>query len=576
MAQDIATQYNIPDTDYTTLRNKMDKAYNVYQLEKYVLTGSDAKPLKNVSNVTLPLAAIFGDAYLADMAADKMMMEVTGVDETIQAEIENEIKDKWLPANDIVISDQTDGDCLKNRLDWLTGFRGGVGGLILMYKDGDKYLPSLMPLDPRWMKWERGTRGMKWGEYETGMSRAIAEEKYKRKLKGEDKKNVTLGQVWDENDWIIYDDISSVNGSWIEIDRKPHNMGFCPIILSRVNIQPLIIANGNSYADQLAAAWPSIYEKAIDLIEKLHEFASVWATMNRRQFETPVAITGIEDKELPDRPFGNALVLQLPDDAKVIEMPSKEMTASAMAQYRELFTQWEMTTYSTANLGQIGNREPALAYQERRGDKRRVLDPRRRCIAKWYHDAVRLLSRQIREGKCFNTDIVEDEAFTINKELFKDKFSCKFEFDSTTPMENMSNAQFAGNLYSLGLFSKKYLLTNIMHDSDPAGTLREAKQDRLYSIIPALELADAAIELTKDRPKQEEIDEMKLDLIRVYLNQQKQMLEQQALPAGKPQPALPQGSIKAPPGQGSSIESQVKQMENNSGQTAITAASRRK
>jgi hypothetical protein len=182
-----------------------------------------------------------------------------------------------------------------------------------------------------------------------------------------------------------------------------------------------------------------------------------------------------------------------------------------------------------------------------------------------------MLSRQIRENKCFKTDIVEDEAFSLNKELFKEKFVTKLTFNSSTAMENMSNAQFAANLYSLGMFSKEYLLKNIMHDSDPAGTLRQAKLDRLYAIQPMCELADITVELTDDKAEQADINRMKFKLARQALV--KQLKEGQA-PAQPGAPAPAGSAAKPVVNEQSSIEAQVKQKEAQSGQTAVTTSTR--
>jgi hypothetical protein len=242
-----------------------------------------------------------------------------------------------------------------------------------------------------------------------------------------------------------------------------------------------------------------------------------------------------------------------------------------MAQFRDLFGYWQMATYSTVNYGMsAGDRQPAMAIQELKGDKGKTLNPRRKAKSTLMRNDIKLLTRYVREDRYYETDITEDEFVSIDKSLFSEKFSVKVSYDSISPMENIANAQLAGQMLSEGMFSKEYLLKNIVHDSDPAGTLRQAKLDRLYDILPSIELADCAVELTKDKPSQEDINELKLQLIKKFLVeqlQQPQELQEQKGVASQPNIALPETRQ-------STVLKGAKAMEKRSGQLSVNRAMR--
>lgn len=545
--------------NFEPLWRRMDEDLNLYYIEKFFLEDKAGKPLEDVSNITLNDPRVFGDAAMAILSLDKRTTDITGVDASIQDKLEQEIE-KYLYVNDESLSDELI-EPLDTCFNFFSLFRGWIGALPLMYKDGDKYLPTIRPLDPRWMTWEVGKKGFRQASYRFRVGRLEAEETYKKTLGT--KADVELSCVWDDKEFNIFQSTDGrIASGAIPLKTVTHNLGFCPVIVVPVPTQPLLIGTGKDYGEALSRQGESVYAPVRTLIPALNEVASIWATINKQQFMTPLAYTGTRDLK-GESIFGFGIVVQLNENEKLEPIPLRDMTPSAQALFGQLFARWERATMSSVNFGQLSFELSALAVADVKSDRDKVIVPRRKVKTVAYRKICSALRRQITEH-CFEADIDKEDAIEIDKDIFKDKFSVNFTYDSISPQENIANAQLAQQLKAIG-FPDEWIFRNVMRVEDPSGMLRDAKLQRLYSILPTLELADAAIGLAPGDVTEERINQIKAKLIFKALEDQ---LTQTPVPIENPPNLASQPKADIYPGRASSEKLAAAQAE-RTGQATI-------
>jgi hypothetical protein len=503
---DVSTLNNTA-ADFDTLWKRMDDDLSLCYLEKFILRGKNLKPLENVSNITLNDPRVFADAAMSILSLDKRTIDITGIDAAIQADLEKELT-RYLYVNDERLSSEMI-EPLDDCFNWFGLMRGWIGALPLMYQDGKKYLPVIRPLDPRWMTWEVGSKGLKWGSYRIRADREEAEELYKRKLGG--KKFAELTCAWDDKDFIVYQTPDGkIPAGDLPLKTIPHKLGICPLAIVPVPTQPLLISGGKDTQDALSRQGESIYAPVRTLIPAINEVASIWATINRQQFQTPMVYHGTRDLG-EETIYGFATVIKLNPGEALDELKLRDMTPSAQALFGQLFARWERATMSSVNFGQLSLGLSALAVADLKSDRDKVLVPRRRAKTTMYRKIFDILRRQI-TGNCYKTNINGEDAIEIDKSLFQKKFTVKVSFDSVSPQENVANAQLSQQWKALGM-PMEWILRNIIKVDDPPGVLRQAKLERLYNILPTLELADSAIGLDPRNVTEERINSIKAELI---------------------------------------------------------------
>ncbi len=505
---------------FNEYQTRCDNDYNIYILESYVLKGEGGNKLPHSTSITLNTPMVFGDAYLAIMGADKRTCEVTGIDKSRQPKIE-ELVDLWDYNNDENLALKL-MESLSFHADWFAGFRGWIGGLPLMYRDGDKFLPTIMPSDPRWMTWKIGDRGITQFSYRIRMDKEEYGEKFDKAVENIPD-TVLIENIWDMKN-IYCLEVPTDGSAGVLLANKdgkteiPHGLEFCPGVIIPVPTQPSLISGKSDYSTSFSRQGESIYAPVRQTIKDKNEWASILASLNKQQFLAPMVYTGPR-KEFKETPFGWGTLIMLEPNETLKDLRTTVVSQGTQVLYQELKSEYDIATFSSVNYGVAGERQSALAIADLKSDRDKVISSRRKAKAKFFRACYSNLARQLRTGKCYHTEIDPEDAIEIDKGLFKDKFQITFSFDSVSPQENIVNAQLMGQLRNEGL-PDSWLYRNIGRFQDPEGLLREAKLQRLYSILPTLELADAAIGLAPGEVTEEKINQMKARLIVKALEEQ--------------------------------------------------------
>ncbi len=496
---------DLKETDYNLLRDRFDRDLALYYLERFVLKKPDSNDkMPNSLSITLNDAKTFGDMCVSILAADNRSFDITGVDETLQKRLEKEYT-HWLYINDEQL-EQKQSEPLEDCINFFDLYRGWIGGLVLMYQDGDKYLPSITPVDPRWMTWEVGDRGLKQFSYRIRMGEEQAEEQFKHDFKTKEKKKkpVDLQCVWDTMNYYVGTYTDQGNTKLEIIDEKAHNLGICPGIIVPVPTQPLLISGSEDYATSLSRQGESIYSANRDMYPTINMVASILASIMQESYVSSFVYKGRKEG-FDENPTGAGKYVQI-DPTEAIElMPARDLNRATEYLFGILGSGKQRGSLSDINYGQISFELSALAVAQLKSGREGIFVPRRKAKKTFYRRAFNILRHQVLHGG-YKTNIEEDDAIEVDKKLFEQKCVINIDFNSVSPEENISNFTIANQAQALGLpLSKIY--RNILHDDDPKGTIREGKLERAYKTVPLLELYDMAIAAAPGNLSEEEINQ---------------------------------------------------------------------
>ena len=502
---------------FTKLNARQDVDIGMYYLEQYVFKDPMTKEkLPASDSITLNDPRTFADAVMAILAADKRLFEITGIDQTYQSELEDALR-HWLYLNDEILTDQLI-EPLETCLNFHASLRGWLVGIPLVYKDGDKIQPVIIPVDPRWARWKVGARGFEWGSYRVGIDKALIEDKYKVKIRNQGKgKIATVECIMTENEYFLTapDTTGSTAVESIPLHSITHGIGFTPFVVQPRPTQPMIISANNDYALALSRQGESIYASNRDIYPKLNEIASVWSSINLQQFLTPVAYVG--NRTFKERPFGIGIVVELKPGEQLIEIPTKEMSASAQNLFGRLAMSAQQGSMSSINYGQLSFELSALAVAQLKDERDKVFIPTRKCKQTFYRKCFDMWRRQIVNNKFYPTDIDDDNwVDTIDNKLFEKKFMVNIAFNSISPEENIANYQLAQQAKALGVPMEK-IYADIMRYENVQEVLMKKKGEDAAMMVPALNLFEAAIAYSDRNVEQKRINEIKANIIYKHL-----------------------------------------------------------
>ena len=505
---------------FGVLRQRMKDDLNIrYYLQEYVLKGTDGKRLENSTSITLNDPRTFGDACMYVLGEDKPTWEITGIEESMRPKAEETTK-RALYNNDLILGEEGIQP-LDSCLNFFDLFRGWIGGLWLVEQDGKKLCPRAIPFDPLWQTYKRGTRGFEWASYRTRMSKDAAGEKYGKAFTSND---VEIENLWDKDKFYTFhvtgeglgDELLATSNK--KQETVQHNLGFVPFVIEPVPTAPMMISSGMSYDIDLSMVGESIYAGVRQMIDYMNEWASIMATMNKMQFLAPLVYTGPR-KDLEQRPYGWGKVTFLEQGETINPMFEKEVSPAMQTLFRELFSRFEIATMTRMGLG--GNppiETSALLGAQLRSDRDKIFGCRRKVKTTFFRKGINLWRRQI-NGTCYETDVDEDDAVEIDKELFKDKFMVNITFSSVSPEESITNLQTSAQAANVGV-PRIDIFTDYMHVDDPSGMDRRKYVQDAAVIIPSLALFNAEVALTSGNYTEKELNQARSEIIADYLDRQ--------------------------------------------------------
>lgn len=452
------TQIKAQETRFEKLHNRMDNDLKLWYLEKFVFKDSHNNPIANADSITLNDTRTFAEKVISYLGTATRRFNCTGAEPEDQRAIEDFYKKVFL-FNDEHLSEgiiEPFDFCQ----DWFSVNRGWVAARVLMIHQGDKWLPELIPIDPRQLTWKLGKNGIAWGEYKylrdkdelVGLYGSSVVSPYDTR----DPNGIVFRETWTDTHWDSY------VGDTL-IDSVEHKLAHCPIVVVPVPTQPLLVGS----EDALSRQGESVYSTVREIYSKLNELASTWATMNKMSFMAPIAFTSPQNRKLTEKPYGIGVVVNLKDNEKFVEIPTKEMSASAQNLFGQLLARWQRGTLPNVDYGELGFELSAVAIAKLTEGRDQVFVPRLRAKAILYKKICRLIKLQYKTGG-YKASIDEDEACYFEdslKEVISKKWQIQIDFHAMSPEQNIANYTVAQAGLNIGL-SRRAVMRDILKRED--------------------------------------------------------------------------------------------------------------
>ena len=520
---------DLHESDYSQLRQRMDNDYLMAMLIDTVLADTKTKE-KYEFPVVLNDAQTFMDRCVAILSADRVNYEFTGVDATIQHQLED-FYELCLYINDEQLALRGENP-LRTDQNWYNLYRGWMGSLWLLYEVEGKVIPSIVPSDPRGMTWEYGARGLKQFSYPARMDALAAEEKYSRKLKAT-KKYVDLKCVWTDTHELIYvssPDAAGVTGE--PLKSKEHKLGICPGVISSVPTQPGTLINNEDYSTKLSRRGESIMAPNRQIYPMLNKLASILASIAQAGWKANAVLKSDNKEGFEKDPIGSGKIAQIGKEDSLELWPFRDLS-SAMTYLTSILTSNKQKGgLSDINYGQIQFQVASLVVAQLKDDRDGIFVPRRQTNKIHYQQGFNLFRYMAKNGKFYPGDPqMADDAIKIDPRLFEKKFKIAINYTSISPEENISNWTIAKQ--AEGMIPREEILRNIVHHPDPQGAMEKLALQNAHDVVPGLREFDMAMAAAPGHLSEEKKQEIRTDLIMKYIDN---ILAQ---PVGQTMPAVP-------------------------------------
>lgn len=458
------------------LFDRMDADLKLYYLEKFVLMDKEhKKELPKSDSITLNDPKTYADRVVSILGNATRRFRVEG-NITAQKEGEAFLKETFSVNDEILALQQIEN--LEFHLNWYGSIRGWVAVRALMLKVGNIMFPEIVPLDPRWCSWKSGRHGLVWGSYRVMMSPERVNTEFGKKLPVSGK-DVEVRVAFTKEDYLV----------WIKTENvvnDAHDLGYCPIFIAPAPTHPSLLATDNE--DAIKYQGESIYAANRDIYEKLNDIVSVWATLNKMSFMTPVAFTSPEGRELPSAPYGIGVVVNLKDKEEFIEIPTKEISQAAQALFAQLDARIQRGGLPHIDFGELHFELSAVAISKLTESRNVVFIPRLDSKSTLLKQVCRSLVRQYK-GICWELDteeeLTEEDPHILFSAPMQHPMNIFVDYHSVSPEQNIANFTVAQVGMALGL-PKRYLLSEIVQIEDPEGAIRQANREKAEEFIPEL------------------------------------------------------------------------------------------
>ena len=522
---------------YDDLRKRMDDDLLLYYLDEFTLRDSKGKKMEKVKSITLNDPRTYADTVIHTLGTATRNLDVFDIDPSKHRQLEHVYKQSFDHNDDKLAL--VGIEPFRFGMEWFICLRGWIAASCLTYRDGKKWSPNYVSLDPRWMEWDYDTKGMVRVKDEFRMTAEQAQEEF-----GYDSpkgKDVSIERIWTRDDWSV-----GIKGNDEHKKSIPHNLGRCPVTVIPAPTQPLLISSG-ALLGNLRYQGESIYAADRKIYYYLNEVASVWATLNMMQFLAPmIYVSSKGSNEIEISPYCIGAIVQIDLEEKLLEMPTKEMTISAQALFQQLLGNAQRGSLSRVHYGEVSHDLSYLAIAQLGDAQKQVFEPRFKAISRMYKWITQTQKDQIVKGG-YRTDI-EGDYLEFDEKLFEERFSVLVNFKARSAEQKIADMEVGARARALGL-SKKTTFKEIMGMEDADGEISLAETERAHEIIPELELFDMWIGLGTEEIDEKEVNETRAEIIKSYLDKVRADRTASQLPSSNmpSQPALDFGVSNSTP-----------------------------
>lgn len=476
---DLLTAVKQKEDTLEPLHTRQDNDMKLYYLEAFVLKDSNKKKIPDADSVTLNDPRTYADRVISLLGGAKRRFNVKG-EEKLVRNVETFLNDLYFMNDEDLALQMLES--LEFQLDFFSTLRGWVAARVLILKDGDTLIPEIVPLDPRWCAWDAGKYGLNWGSYRMRMSPQRIEEEYGHAVPG--KKDRDIRCVWTKEEYVVFMDKT-------EIRKTSHNLGHCPIVIVPVPTHPSTFSES---AETIKYQGESVYAANRDVYATLNGFASVWATINKMTFMNPVGFSSPQGRTMEQRPYGIGVVVNLQEGEKFVEIPTKELSASAQNLFGVMMGNSQRGGLPNVDYGELAFELSAVAISKLTESRNVVFQPRLRAKSSLLKRASRLAITQAVESG-YKVDLPKDtEGLEFEPKNLEGKFQISVDYHAVSPEQNVANYTIAQVAKAVGL-SDRTIFADVLNLEDPEGEIRQREREYSEKEVPELRLYRYAISL---------------------------------------------------------------------------------
>ena len=419
---------------------------------------------------------------------------------------------------------------LKESLVWYSIVRGWVAGRFVTYKEDGEVVFDFLPYDPRWLVYQRGSKGLLWTAYTTYRSVSELEDEYGVVKKepwykpwSKEKDNYPVIDYW------LHEGKNKISNAVIcenEFVKEPeeYNIKSMPVLIAPVATRPPIQGR---LSNEMEGYGESIFAPNREIDNLLNKLGTMWASHANLLYKQPT-INYYDEQgiSLKATAFLSEAVLNLPIGHNRLEpSPLKEISPTLVN-----LVNWLDGMRVRGSMPDIDIRTPPQSgtlqnlVQEA---SNRVFNPQLRNLSSFYGNICRLVEEQLANGGVGGEKIRKVNIKGIQKNQYyemavapidiKKPHTIKVEFTARTPWTQLDTYQIADMAKRQGLpdaFIQEYILKL----PDPKG-IGDMSAIEMAEHSPKLAMV-RAIRALMETGRKDEAQQLMKDLYQMEMSEQ--------------------------------------------------------
>jgi len=472
-AREVTTKIkHFEDQVFNSAYTQMDEAFGIWDLTPVIYD-----KYETAINVTAPTPRTFSDTVHSDLASAEMQISVR-MAEPVGEDI-SKLQEKMgkLERLFYFLLEKADERLiamllppLREFLIWCSLIRGCPAARILLYKDGDNIVPDFLPLDPRFLTYEVGSKGFLWTNYKMFKTKAQLQEEFDYTPSGTiipwlKKKTYPMLDYWKVEDGKVYNSVICDN-EYIK-DPEVYAVERIPVLAMPVPMSPSVTTSSGESVGGFGA---NIFTNKIPAYKLENQLVSIWATHAQKLASQPLLNYADDTAHFVDRntlDAGGILNLER-GKQELKEAPLKEISPTLINLLGWVEGQIERSSLPNLNLGTPPASGTALNLIREAGA--RVYNPQVRNLNRFYAGIFKMVEEQMVSNKLKIEVETEKEHKYFGAQVtpidIKKPHIIKVEFTVRNPWMELDILQQADWLRRLG-FPDKWIWEFVVKVPDP-------------------------------------------------------------------------------------------------------------
>lgn len=478
------------EDELSALYARMKTDYDLLSLRKYVLSDKNEKAIPDIINVTLNKPAIFAANVISSLGSTAQQTVVTSTKGSIDTHYIEEFQDAAFNAANLRL--QKRGQASLNSFADIQLCIRGRGARRILFRlaskedvaNGDatkigEIIPDITSWDTRFVTYEKGMNGLKWGAYHIDRNWNATEEQYGELMQkygiyreGKNPVKANIADIWTEDH----------NEIWIEgkqVLEQGHDYGFCPVILE---IVPLGYGNILMEEDRLQHEGESIFFMIRDVIPELNRLVSLLQTLNQRQLlgsmKYPTADTSQEPPDFPK----SMEVVNVEEDLAPIDYGDARRSAEMV--YSILEKSLQQGSITDTDLGNLNFPLSAVALVTVGEGKDKVYLPRLDTKAYLNQRTAEMFTKQILQIGESSIELgTPGHTRNFNLSKVEGEYETTYKYFVKSPQLDVAKITMGDAALKMGV-DRETVYTDIMQYEDPKGMIQKYYYELAEKLSP--------------------------------------------------------------------------------------------